>query len=155
MNYIFLISISAISLFFGKITHALPISKNILEADTQTHEAQTSELVCEDHSISNELKNNIIGKRIYWIINGQISGWTEYKDDGTYIEDNDISGNYCVNKLLVIMDIDSEPGITVHLKFPKKELKIRDTITAKYKQEGKTILKAKGIIHKIENLEEK
>ena len=157
MNYKFLVclSITAFGFIFGKIFNTLPIQGNILGAEAQILEAQVSERGCENYSIKDGLRQNIINKRIYWIISGQSIGWTEYKSDGTYIEDNDISGNYCVNQLLVTMDIDSEPEIFVHLTFPKKDLETRDTITVRFEQYGKTILKTKGIIHKIENLTEK
>lgn len=157
MNYKLLVclSISAIGFSFGKIFNTLPIQRNISGAEAQILEAQVSERGCENHSITDGLRQNIINKRIYWNISGQAIGWTEYKSDGTYIEYNDISGNYCVNQLLVTMDIDSNPEITVHLTFPKKDLETRDTITVRFEKYGKTILKTKGIIHEIENSAEK
>ena len=157
MNYKFLIclTISVIGFSFGKIENTLPIQESILEAEAQILEAPASERECENHSITDGLRQNIINKRIYWIISGQSIGWTEYKSDGTYIEDNGDSGNYCVNQLLVTMEMDSELEITAHLAFPKKDLETRDTITVKVEQYGKTILKTKAIINKIENLVEK
>ncbi|ABW31830.1 hypothetical protein [Acaryochloris marina] len=156
MNYKFLIclTISSVGFSFGEIANTLPIQGSILEAEAQILETPTSERGCENHSTTDGLKQNIINKRIYWIISGQSIGWTEYKKDGTYIEDNDDSGNYCVNQLLVTMEIDSEQEITAHLTFPKKYLETRDTINVRVEQYGETILKTKAIISKIENLVE-
>ena len=66
-------------------------------------------------------------KRIYSQNNGTPIGWTEYRSDGTFIEDDGATGTYETNGLVATLHFT---GFNVVLEYPDATVAVGDMINA-------------------------
>jgi hypothetical protein len=103
-------------------------------------ESTTSENTQSDNFLAN--------KKLYLLDKGNPSGWTNFKSDKTFIEDDGETGTYKLEALLLTMYFS---GFRVESVFPKKEIEAGDIIRSTYFQGQSDSIKTEFEVLKLED----